>query len=341
MNLSHDSETLQSHEVPFGPTIPKDRLVDMRLWQIGSVAWWMASLFAWAFVAAHAAPGICTDGSSLTTLGLTVVIISVALRWPLLHPTLPVAILVEHVIWLLAITACLNWIGFLFLIAARSAEVMPTVMLWIVGEAWLVSRISNSDRLAWLKACWKPVPEQLGRVFSASSSSTKASINQVTTKQLPATPTPPRELASDTELKTGFDSDSGELRRSVEGINEDGERYMTGEIRIDFAPGQASETVVIGFCPALRGAPSIEAETADIADVDEHSGGFDDGDFDEDSLAIRVIHCTPAGARIIVRRSTSQDRRVVNLTWYAVENLSNVDTAAGTPAATNLTRPLP
>jgi hypothetical protein len=107
-------------------------------------------------------------------------------------------------------------------------------------------------------------------------------------------------------LATGGDDNADEnqtfVRRTREGIA-DGQRFLSGEIQLKLSPDERSKEVVIGFCPAFEGEPSVEFEL-----TDERVSG-------------NLLNCSPGGMRLIVRRNPGEQPEGLefDLQWYAAQ----------------------
>jgi hypothetical protein len=95
------------------------------------------------------------------------------------------------------------------------------------------------------------------------------------------------------------------VRRTSEGLDESGRRYLSGEVRVCMEDGQQAETVVIGFVPAFEGEPEVDMEC------------------EQEGVSTRIIHCTPAGMRVTVRRPQAKAALTFEFQWYAVQAESN------------------
>ncbi len=98
----------------------------------------------------------------------------------------------------------------------------------------------------------------------------------------------------------------GELaRRCIEGRDELGQRYMSGEVRVELQPELVMETVVVGFCPPFSQPPLVELE-------------YESTDAEQE-FELKVVNVSPMGMRVHVRRPRSPSPASLLLLWYAVE----------------------
>lgn len=98
------------------------------------------------------------------------------------------------------------------------------------------------------------------------------------------------------------------VRQSVEGVDEDGHLYQSGELSVTFLPQQSMASAVITFCTAFAGTPSVDLEY-------EREGA--DAGLTADDLSIRPINTTPNGLRLTLRRSSAHEAATYKLLWYA------------------------
>ena len=82
--------------------------------------------------------------------------------------------------------------------------------------------------------------------------------------------------------------------------------WQEGSVRLQLASQQRTQTLTIGFSPAFSVPPNVELET-EVASSEESSNGTED-EADQDASGIaceaQVEHITPAGMRVVIKRSS-------------------------------------
>ncbi len=263
---------------------------------------WLAGAALWATGAATGCMlAIADTGLSLThwqVLGLAVLvsIVSLGVRLPVLLSKCKVPTGLLHAIWIFAFFAQVNWAGFLA-IRAPSGMIAAEALLICLGiEAWLL--FATRARLPWFFSLFDGFDSPASSV--AASLSTPA--NSATQSQMNHTSKHARDSATcDTaEQKCAHEEEVGDIRREfVDGIDENGERYLSGLVKVYFEPNQRTEAVVLSFCPALTAPASLELEC------------------DTEDATARVEHATETGARFLVRRDNVTESACVSVEWFA------------------------
>jgi hypothetical protein len=240
-------------------------------WLSLSAAWAAGAISAWL-----ASVFSTTDSAGtgeLFGLALIIAAIGLALRLPIITNAPHADQWSDHVVLLLGYAATVNWLGFLLFRASGMFVSIPAVTVLVLAEVWIHCRFYYSDCLAWLRSA--PVAEDRPAVHRQSEDS-------------------PLQAA-------------GPIQRTcVDGVDEQGRRYLSGEIQVTLSAGQTSQELVVGFCPAFAGDPEVDFEVAD-----EH-------------VAARLVQCSPAGMRLAIRRSgakqSGQSPTTFQLQWYALQS---------------------
>lgn len=279
------------------------------LWACSGVFAWLMSLFAFG-----ASP---LAGDTVTALAALVTGVGIALRVPILTEACErdrqqPNELVDHVVLLLCYAANINWLGHLLLRSGSVFEALPAVLLLLSAELWMHHQFFSNRCLSWLKLAWWSGKQRTAQALAhvrppgtSSARSTAASKPEV--PQAPpsktANDTPSSEPTSQAESKAVHPhlSGSANTRHCSEGRDEQGRRYMTGQLVLHFASGQSTQEIVIGFCPAFDGAPQVDVEASD-------------GD-----VELRQTACSPQGLRLVARRLRAETPLDASLEWYAFQ----------------------
>lgn len=283
----------------FSQTPPRDAT----LWLAFSVGWTVVTIVAWLVAASTSSSSISSSWG--TTVAIIAVAVGVQLRWPIFS-TLPhfaddpasqdSSESVDHIVWLLGCGASLNIIGYIVHRSSSITAALPAMALILLSELWMHRRL-HSQRLAWI-----PLPAMMTKLsgFFASIWTESSSEGEAE-----------RELSNQIRLAESFEGgesdqaselDSNLLRRTVDGLSEEGQRFLSGEIRVALAANQQLETVVVSFCPAFPGPPDVELE------------------LEADDVSAQITACTAAGMRVSLRRRSGLDRSTILLQWYALES---------------------
>lgn len=277
------------------------------LWACGGVAAWLSSIgnaAAW------------NDSSSgLTLLALLASATTLTLRRPILSSPPGTRLASSHAVWLLTMLATINWLGFFALQARSWSEALPVVLLLGLAEAWFHVQVWQTGALPWLRENCEPLARKLSgwRAFASDSmahlspplpSTQTTSAEGLMSASLFAFPTPGLHLAETGEDEIGQDkpSERGSVeRQSVQGVDEQGRRYLSGEIVVSLAAQQTSSTLSIAFSPPFVGEPEVDFEC------------------EGEGVAVQLIHSTPAGMRLGLRQAANPEPIVFPLQWYAAE----------------------
>ncbi len=251
-------------------------LAGAALWACGAVAGCMLALV----VAGDATSTI--SHWQVLVLACVVSLVSLGIRLPVLFASCTIPPWLTHAVWMIAFFAQVNWAGFLAMRAPNATVAAEAIIICWGMELWLLVVCRN-------KISWPG--KLLGRTVMESQTA------------LPSAefPSAHRKL----EQHDASEEEQGDVRRElVDGIDEDGQRYLSGSVRIVFEPNQRIETVVLGFCPALDGPAHLELEC------------------DSEEVTAKVEHATETGARIVVRRQSaaeqiSREQLCTNLEWFA------------------------
>jgi len=274
---------------------------------------WLAGAALWATgAAAGCMLAIANTSSSLAhwqVIGLAILvsIVSLGVRLPVLLAKCEVATWLLHAIWMFAFFAQVNWAGFLA-IRAPSGMIAAEALLICLGiEGWLL--VVTRAKLPWFFSLFDGFDSQGASLDKSAKSATKTVLQlSQGLNQGPSEGDHPHslKLARETifhesaERHAASDEECGDIRREfVDGIDENGERYLSGLVKVYFEPNQRTEVIVLSFCPALSAAASVELECG------------------SEDVTAKVEHTTETGARILVRRSQITDSATVSVEWFA------------------------
>jgi hypothetical protein len=277
--------------------VPAPRFVndsqENRLWLGLSGLWALGGLLAWFVAAGSQASWIVTSSWLVLFASLTCAV-SAALRLPILSQSPSASVRADHTVWLLSSVANINWLGFFVLQAPDWPDALPVLMIWMIGEVWFHTAATRLDALPWLREAWVALHKQLASL--GADQPLRSEVHQ---------PVNPHRL---------LESNGCVERRVVEGHDEQGRRYLSGEICVRLTADQPSETIVVGFSPAFAGAPEVDV------------------DCEADDVEVRLIHCTPTGMRIGIRALSGHEPLDLALQWFAVEvELGRAPSLAVTP----------
>lgn len=283
--------------------MPAPRYVNERhenvLWVCLSGLWAAAAILAWVVAAQQGTAAAATSlaesphagGSLLTLIALGVAATTFALRLPILSSPPCTSLGSDHAVWLLTTCASMNWLGLLALQVPTWTDLIPAFLLISVGEVWFHSLVFRSGALPWLRE-YCAIADVAG-TFGGRTSATETP-GQQRYDNVPQAGDP---LPMDAEQCDEIE------RKSVSGIDEQGRRYLSGEIRISLSAQQSTETLAVGFSPPFVGEPEVDFEC-------EGAG---------EDVTVQLIHNTPSGMRLGLRRAASTDSAIFWLQWYAVE----------------------
>ncbi len=263
---------------------------------------WLAGAALWATGAsAGCLLAIASSSTSLAhwqvlTLAILVSLVSLGLRLPVLLTKCEVATWLLHAIWMFAFFAQVNWAGFLAIRASSGMIAAEALLICLGIEAWLL--IATQAKLPWffrlfdgfdlseIAADQSPAKRGLSLHRDEKADLLKVARDTISSKGV--------------EQHAASEEEGGDIRREfVDGIDENGERYLSGLVKVCFAPNQRTEVIVLSFCPALSTAASVELEC------------------DSEEVTAKVEHATETGARIMVRRSQIAESATVNVEWFA------------------------
>ena len=248
-------------------------------WLAGLVAWSVGAAVACFFAVETIEPVL--PHWQVLALAVAVSLVSLGLRLPVLLLSCSDRAWLVHAVWMFALFAQINWAGFL---AARSSSgtIAAEAMLICLGlEAWMLVRAIGRGELPWLQ-----------QFISGTAMVETAEIQLENTAHLkPAIGELPNEVE---------DEEDGDIRREyVDGIDENGQRYVSGSVRVHLHEQQRTETFALSFCPALDGVAEVELECES-----------------EDATA-KVENATETGARITVRRTQVGEDAFITVAWFA------------------------
>ncbi len=242
------------------------------LWAIGGAMAWLASL------------GNSTDWngstSGLAMLALFAAATTLALRLPILSSPPSTSLLSDHAVWLLTSFAAVNWLGFFALQALSWSDAISVAMLFGLAEVWFHRQVWRCAALPWLR-------EGCAKSFRSLS----------TLGREPAIARQSFKHQSDTN-EHGFVE-----RSTLQGLDDQGQRYMSGRIMVSLAADQSTHSLSIAFSPPFVGQPDVDFEC-------EGPG---------DDVSVHLIHNTPGGVRLGLRRTSSSEAVDFPLQWYAAE----------------------
>lgn len=281
------------------------------VWLATTALWAMGALAAWLATLSGELPQN-TPASGLTLLAGLVAVATVALRLPVLSCSASGETSAsEYVAWLLGCSATINWAGYFALHSPRAADALPALLFLAIAEGWLHHRIYRCGRLRWLtdglQTLWDRV-SQLGTEQPAGEPALAQEQNAQPPLMLPAhTADPSIHEMSACDLDT-----NKLLRRQEDRMDDEGHRYLAGQVQITFSQDQQTQTLVVGFCPAFRGQPTVDYEIEPEVAEDVENMEFED-------VAIKLVHCTPAGMRLALRRPQAGKESSFWLHWHAVQ----------------------
>ncbi len=283
-----------------------------------ATSWASFGLLAWLSTCAGLSAKI--PASSLTLLAAVVFAIGIGLKQYSASMSDSEATTDTAIDVLLCTVGNVNWFGCLTAFSENLREAVPLMILFVLAESLTFGRLRQSVTVAWSQL----VPrESQGEwpglsVFSSAVSgdllAAGADASQELSRRKCADGTPsdstspqiadafsPVAEADDVHQGTLFAGRDGMTRQTVEGVDEQQRRYLSGSVVITMPPRQSMEEVVVGFCPAFEGDPQVEIEV------------------DHEEVAARAVTCTPAGMRVQLRRSISAEPLDVILEWYAAQ----------------------
>lgn len=276
-----------------------NELQENALWLSLSSLWAIGGTMAWLF-SQGTSIGWIGSGSELTMLALFAAATTLALRLPILSnpPSTGLRsdpVVWDHAAWLLTSLAAVNWLGFFVLQTRGWSDAIPIVLLFGLAETWFHTQVWRCAALPWLrKSC-----ENLFRLLNTLGRE------------------PAKEHQSATHPLDTNEHKSIE-RSTVQGLDDQGQRYISGRILVSLAAEQSTQTLSIAFSPPFAGQPEVDFEC-------EGPG---------DGVSVHLIHSTPAGMRLGLRRTSSSGGIDFPLQWYAAEvELSEVPAPSASAGA--------
>ncbi len=262
-----------------------NELQENAVWFCSAATWSVGGLFAW-LAAANSTQKWVGSSSGLVLLAVLATAVSIAVRLPILSSPPKTTQRSDHAVWLLSTFASVNWLGFLVLQAPQWSDVWPVAIILLLSEGWFHVSAWRCNALPWLREAMLHWVRPIANLGVDSE---------------------PRPLGRQNQNHL-----DGRVQRSmVDGVDEQGRRYLSGEIQVAMEAGQTSESIVVSFTPAFVGAPEV--------DFDCESEGVD----------VQLINLSPAGMRLGIRRSTGTEPVDFSLPWYAAEvELGEVSAAA-------------
>lgn len=271
---------------------------------IGAASLWAFSGLAAFMAISFSPPPSEVTGSALSVLAVLVCGISILVRRPILTSPTAASHFCSHVVWLLAGFATANWLGYFMLRSSTLLDAVPIALIFLTSETWFHLKVAR-QQLPWLFANISLLGNQLATTSFRSHSSIQSESQD---ESCCLATTLAREISTDTE--DGLADNIS--RRTIHGIDASGSRYASGTVRVSLATGQLHETVVVGFCPAFEGDPSV------------------DFDHDADGVSLELVNCTPTGMRVAIRRRNTELPLVFELHWYAAQVELSQRAAKGT-----------
>jgi len=306
------------------------------IWIALAAVWLSASLLAWlaTMVGMVSVPSI--SGDKLILLATLVTGISLSLRLPILTERPITTCFTNQLVWLLTLAANMNWFGCLCLRAEGWLDALPAAVILAAGEVWVHRKVN-------LQGCLPEVCASLsvlrpGKWFTAMASS--AFENLFRDQHLQNKHLQNAELENPSAL--------GQFQRQTfAGVDEEGQPYCSGDIRVELEPLQTTASLVVAFSPTFAGMPVVELES-EVESAGDMDGALSSEEganatflmdanaaASTEELAVQVTTCTPAGMRINLRRSATAaaKRNVYIVRWYAslppegAQSLGNLDTS--------------
>ncbi|MBX3421288.1 MAG: hypothetical protein KF752_06995 [Pirellulaceae bacterium] len=265
-----------------------------RWWICGALAWWLISLVAWLRVWLGELQ-LTAQPSTLTCVSLLAVAVAATLRGRFLTNFDRHSSSLRCLVWWLAIGSMVNWLGAICLSSSSLVDCVPAFFIVVAAEWLITDRIScGAVRTnAWIGA------KEHGATVVDDELSSRAVYSS-----------PPSGHGSNVDVDSAPSSGDGSdqvepgctVRRVAEdGIDADGQRYVSGEAFLEWSHQQDSQVVVVGFVPAFESIPDIQFEIEPA----EFSG--------------RCLAVTVSGMRVLVKRISPSTYENCTLTWYALE----------------------
>ncbi len=256
---------------------------------------WLAGIAVWTVgAAAGCLVAVSTVEPALMhwqvlAAAVAVSLVSLGLRLPVMLTQCTDRVWLVHAVWMLAVFAQVNWAGFLAIRSSSGTIAAEAIAVCLGLEIWLLVLFVSRGQLPWLKQFFNGSTIATQPVASAPLTSNPLATSDNLIDQLP------QNQSEDIE------EERGDIRRElVDGIDENGQRYLSGSVRVNFDAEQRTESFVLSFCPALNGIAEVELEC------------------DTEEVTAKVEHVTETGARVLVRRQSIGETSVVSVDWFAV-----------------------
>lgn len=287
------------------------------LWLSQNLVWLGCSFLAWLVAVWQLDASGRIGLAGLLVYGLAIASITLALRIPVLWTTCLGNRWLTQSIWLIGCMATLNWCGFLLLSADTITDALPALLLVLGSEGWLHRQVARQRR----------IPIILRRLRSMGDWLVPSGVSAVDAGKATLAETGPHGIALGSDFAKGGieaslvaaaesqreESQHDEiLRRSMEGVDESGQHFQSGELQVLFAEQQSVANVLITFCTAFSGVPTVDLEYEQEASDDVSSD-----DTSSDELSMRPTNTTPNGMRLMIRRSSPATAANFRLQWHA------------------------
>ena len=287
------------------------------LWAACAFLAWLTTAWltlAWGTVASNgAASSLPAWGSQLTLVALGVAVTAFVLRLPILSMPPRTSLASDHAVWLLSTCASVNWLGFLALQVPTWSDLIPPLLMMGAGEVWFHALVIRTSALPWLRQYC--LVAEVAKTFDAPVAEVAKTLDAPVAEVAKTSDAPTPSAETLDEFREVGEPSAGELppldaerddgieRKAVAGVDEQGKRYLSGEIKVSLAAQQSTQTLSIAFSPPFVGEPDVDFECEGA----------------EEDVAVQLIHNTPSGMRLGLRRAASTEATVFWLQWYAVE----------------------
>ncbi len=263
---------------------------------------WVAGVAVWSTgAAAGCLLAVATVGNPLVhgqvlALAILISLVSLGLRLPVMLSTCPSREWLVHAVWMLGFFAQVNWAGFLAARSATNTIGLEAIAICLGLEVWLVVHFAMLGKLPWLKNLI------IGEMVMSDETSEEPLTSAVIGLKENSSDSKPLKLTIETEDE--MEAPGEILREFVDGLDENGQRYLSGSVRVAFEKQQRTEYFVLSFCPAFSKVPSVELEC------------------DSEWASAAVENVTESGARIAIRRRLGNDptdeaQSIVTVDWFA------------------------
>lgn len=187
--------------------------------------------------------------------------------------------------------AGLNWLGCITLQSQSLLEAFPAWIIILGTEACLLSRPSNLKLLSLL------LPLEIQGQAAPTTNDPSVETAHLNSEAMLSTQEHPKF-----DIEVEDDADDAIWSRTECGTDEEGRIFAAGTITAEISPGESTRDLVIGFTPSFASIPNVEVE------------------LDIESMSVRQINVTQAGARLLVRQPGNPSESPVEfcLEWYAV-----------------------